>query len=221
MALIPFEKLQEHLWDSAEIPKGILSGQEGLHYGDICFMLQHRTLKMQCIPFLYFCNMVDDNTFTPPKCEWKDTSSTTAILLVYTTSTDLTSIKYVHIGLNVCQVGSQVYEPKSIPTYIKYVEEDARHVRQKLVAESGTLKAHSYCMFLCYFEDVMTAITNPPHCLVYPNIYESHVLENDVTTSTFKAALQGHGSMSACAAPCSGMLIPLKRTGRNTAMGTS
>ena len=96
MALIPFEKLLDHLQHSAEIPKGILTGQDGLHYGDIHFMPQHYTLKMQCIPFLYFCNMVDDNAFTPLKCELKDASGTTTILMMYTTSADLASIEYMN-----------------------------------------------------------------------------------------------------------------------------
>ena len=109
MALIPLEKLLERLQYSAEIPNRILTGQEGLHYGDIHFMPQHRTLKMQCVPFPYFCHMVDDNTFAPLKCELKDVSSTTAILLVYTTSTNLAFIKYVHIRLIVCRAGSQVH----------------------------------------------------------------------------------------------------------------
>ena len=67
---------------------------------------QCHTLKIQCIPFPYFCHMVDDNAFAPLKCELKDASSTTAILLVYTTSANLTFIKYVHIGLIVCHAGS-------------------------------------------------------------------------------------------------------------------
>ena len=179
MALIPFKKLLEHLQYSAEIPNGILTGQEGLYYGDVRFMPQRCTLKMQHVPFLYFCQMVDDNTFALLKCELKDVSSTTTILLVYTTSTDLTFIEYVHTGLIVRHVGSQVYEPKSNPAYIKYVEEDARHIRQKLVAEDGALKVHSYCMFVCNFEGAMAAKTDPPYYLVYPNIYEPCVPENE------------------------------------------
>ena len=57
---------------------------------------------MEHIPFSYFFNMVDDNASHPPKYELKDASSTTTILLVYTTSNDLTSIEYVHIRLIVC-----------------------------------------------------------------------------------------------------------------------
>ena len=183
-------------------------------------MPQHRSLKMHRIPFPYFCHMVDDNAFAPLKCELKDVSSTTAILLVYTTSTNLTFIEYVHIRLIVCRVGSQVYKPKSIPAYIKYIKEDARHTRQKLVAERSALKAHSYRMFVLNFKGTMAAKTDPPYCLVYPNIYELHIPRMSKTTSTFKVALLGHGSMSACAAYCSSMLIPPSRAGRDTVMVT-
>ena len=134
---------------------------------------------MQHIPFPYFCHMVDDNAFALLKCKLKDASSTTAMLLVYTTSADLTFIQYVHIGLIVCRAGSQVYEPKSIPAYIKYVKEDTRHIWQKLVAEGGTLKAHSHCMFVCNFKGAMAAETDPPYCLVYPNNYKPHIPENE------------------------------------------
>ena len=143
-------------------------------------MPQCHTLKMQRIPFPYFCHMVDDNAFAPLKCKLKDASSTTTILLVYTTSTDLTFIKYVHIRLIVRHVGSQVYEPKSIPAYIIYIKEDARHIWQKLVAEGSALKACSYCMFICNFEGAMAAETDPPYCLVYPNIYEPCIPKNEL-----------------------------------------
>ena len=68
MALIPLSKLQEHLQEG-DIKKGILTGQEGLHYGDIHFMPQCHTLKMQHVPFSYFCNLVSNNVFAPPNCQ--------------------------------------------------------------------------------------------------------------------------------------------------------
>ena len=216
MVLIPFEKLLEHLQYSVEIPNGILTGQEGLHYGDIHFMPQCRTLKMQCIPFPCFCHMVDENAFAPLKCELRDASSTTAILLVYTTSTDLTFIEYVNTGLIVCCVGSQVCEPKIIPAYIKYIEEDTRHICQKLVAEGGAFKEHSYCMFVCNFEGAMAAKTDPPYCLVYPNIYEPHIPENEQNHFNIQGSPPGpwiHECMCRT-------LLPLSRTGRDTVMAT-
>ena len=54
MVLIQFETLLEHLKSSHDIPAGILTSQEGIHYSDICFMLPCNTLKMQHIPSLTF-----------------------------------------------------------------------------------------------------------------------------------------------------------------------
>ena len=84
---------------------------------------------------MYFCNLVSNNIFTPSNCELKDTSGTSALFLMYTTSADLTSIKYMHIGLVVRWAKSPLYEAKSIPAYIKYNEEDAKRIRLKLTAE--------------------------------------------------------------------------------------
>ena len=94
MALIPFKTLLECLQSSYIIL--ILTGQEGLYYGDICFMPQHHMLYMQCIPFSYFTNMVDYSMFHLPKYKTKDSSGSTA------TDEDWTSIEYVHIGLIIC-----------------------------------------------------------------------------------------------------------------------
>ena len=85
MALIPFKTLLECLQNSYRIPNWILTGQEGLHYEDICFMPQYCMLHMQCVPF-YFSSMVKDNIFHLPKYETKDASSSTDILLVFTTN---------------------------------------------------------------------------------------------------------------------------------------
>ena len=64
MALIKFSQLQDYLQEG-DIKEGILSSQEGLHYSDICYMPLHCSLKMQCIPFQYFSDLVNDNVFTP------------------------------------------------------------------------------------------------------------------------------------------------------------
>ena len=58
-------------------------------------MLACHSLKMQHIPFPYFCNLVSDNAFALPNYRLKDASGMTALLLVFTTSADLMSIEYV------------------------------------------------------------------------------------------------------------------------------
>ena len=131
MALIPFETMLEHLQSPHLLPGGILSGQEGLHHGDVHYMPMHRILLMQHVPYQYFNNMVQDHTFQPVKAILKDASDTTAILLVFISDDQLTSIVHVHIGLIVCHIGSQIYEPKAIPQFIQYIEVDLKHTKDK------------------------------------------------------------------------------------------
>ena len=130
---------------------------------------------MQHIPFSYFCNLLSNNVFTPPNTQLKDMSGTSTLLLVYTTSADLTSIEYVHIGLIVHWAKSPLYKAKSIPVYIKYIEEDSKCISQKLTAKGSAPKVCSYCMFLYNFDGVMATQTDPPYCLVYPITYQSSI----------------------------------------------
>ena len=132
MALIPFERsMLEHLKSPHSLPGGILSGQEGLHYGDVCCMPMLRMLLMQHIPYHYFNNMAQDHTFQPVKAVLKDASDTTAILLVFVSDDQLMSIEHVHIRLIVHHIGSQIYEPKAIPQFIQYMEADLKHTKEK------------------------------------------------------------------------------------------
>ena len=121
MALISFKTMLEHLQSPHLLPGRILSGQEGLHYGDVCYIPIHCMLLMQCIPYHYLNNMAQDHAFQPVKAVLKDASDTTAILLVFVSDDQLTSIEHVHIGLMVCHIGSQIYEPKAIPQFIQYI----------------------------------------------------------------------------------------------------
>ena len=179
MALILFETILEHLQSPNSLPGGILSGQEGLHYRDVCYMPMHRTPLMQCIPYYYFNNMVQDQAFQPVKAVLKDASDTTAILLVFVSNDQLTSIDDVHIGLVVCHISSHIYEPKAIPQFIQYIEADLKQTKEKLEASSSILRAQSYCMFVANFGGIMALPMDPPYCLVYPNIYSSTIPEMD------------------------------------------
>ena len=131
MALILFETMLEHLQSPHLLPGGILSGQEGLHYGDVSYMPMHRTLLMQCIPYHYFNNMAQDHAFQPVKAVLKDASHTTPVLLVFVSDDQLTSTEHVHIELVVRRIGSQIYEPKAIPQFIQYIEADLKHTKEK------------------------------------------------------------------------------------------
>ena len=75
-------------------------------------MPMHHMLLMQHIPYHYYNNMVQDHAFQPVKAVLKDASDTSAILLVFISDNQMTSIEHVHIRLMVHHTGSQIYEPK-------------------------------------------------------------------------------------------------------------
>ena len=131
MALILFETLLECLQSSYSLPGGILTGKEGLHYGDVHYMPMCHTLLMQCIPFSYFTNMVGNHAFQPANDKTKDARNMAAILLVYITDAELMCIEYIHIAFIIHHEGSQIYEPKSIPNYIQYIIDHIKYTRQK------------------------------------------------------------------------------------------
>ena len=131
MALILFETMLECLQSPHSLPGRILSGQEGMHYRDVCYMPMLCTLLMQHIPYHYFNNMMQDHAFQPVNTVLKDASDITAILLVFISDDQLTSIEHVHIGLMVCHIGSQIYEPKAIPQFIQYIKVDLKHTKEK------------------------------------------------------------------------------------------
>ena len=66
MALIPFETMLECLQSPHSLSGRILSGQEGLHYGDVCYMSMHHMPLMQCIPYHYFNNITPAHTVPHP-----------------------------------------------------------------------------------------------------------------------------------------------------------
>ena len=131
MALILFETILECLQSANSLPGRILSGHEGLSYRDVHYMPMCHTLLMQHVPYPYLKNMAQDHAFQPLKAVLKDSSNTTAILLVFISDDQLTSIEHVHIGLMVHHISSQIYEPKAIPQFIQYIEVDLKHTKQK------------------------------------------------------------------------------------------
>ena len=63
MAFIKFKTMLECLQSHHSLMNGLLSGQEGLHYGDMLYMPMQSTLKMQHMPYTYFVNLVQENNY--------------------------------------------------------------------------------------------------------------------------------------------------------------
>ena len=153
--------------------------QEGLHYRNIHYLPLQCTLKMQHVPYIYFTSLVCENHFQPEGTTMDTASHTTAILLVFLSDDQHEAIEYVHIGLVVCHTGCQLYEQKSIPWFIKSKEDDLKKARSKWVAGKDPAKVRSFSMFVGNFGGLMAVPTDPPYCLMYPNIYSNEVPPED------------------------------------------
>ena len=179
MALIKFDTMLDHLQSPHLLPSELLSGQEGLHYGDMHYMPLQHMMKMQRVPYNYFINLVWENNFQLVGTTMDDASNPTAILLVFMSDDQLQTIEYLHIGLVVCHADCQLYEPRSIPCFIQSIDDDLKRTREKRGASGNSSKACSFCMFIANFGGLMAVPTDPPYCLVYPNIYSITVLRED------------------------------------------
>ena len=207
MALIKFDSMLDHLQSPHSLPSELLSGQEGLHYGDMCYMPLQCTLKMQHVPYNYFINLVWENNFQPVGTTMDDASNTTAMLLVFVSDDQLKTIEYVHIGLVVCHAGCQLYELRSIPCFIQSIDDDLKRTREKLAASGHSGKVHS----------LMAVPTYLPYCLMCTLTSTLPLFPMRTSTiSTSRVALLGDVPMPASAMPCFSMSTCLRPTGGNT-----
>ena len=169
----------EHLQSPHSLPGDLLTNLEGLHYGDMFYMLLQCTLKMQCMPYTYFTSLILENNFQPEGMPMDMTSHTTTILLVFLSDNQFQTIEYVHIGLVVCHASCQLYEQKAIPWFIKSIEDHLEKARLKWEACGSSGRVHSFSMFVANFGSLMAVPTEPPYYLVYPNIYSASVPPKD------------------------------------------
>ena len=130
MALIKFDTMLECLQSPHSLLSELLSGQEGLHHGDVHYMPLQHMLKMQRVPYNNFVNLFQENNFQLVGTTMDDASNTTAILLVFTSDNQLQAIEYIHIGLVVCHTGCQLYEPRSIPCFTQSIDDDLKRTRE-------------------------------------------------------------------------------------------
>ena len=121
MALIKFNTMLECLQSPHLLLSELLSSQEGLHYGDMCYMPLQHTLKMHHVPYNYFVNLVQENNFQLVGTTMDDASNSTAILLVFTSDDQLQTIEYVHIMLVVHHTDCQLYKLRSIPCFTQSI----------------------------------------------------------------------------------------------------
>ena len=71
------------------IPEWTALSQEGLHYGDVHYMPVQYMLKMQCMLYHYFVNLVWENNFQLAGVTMNEASNTTTILRVFVSMSTL------------------------------------------------------------------------------------------------------------------------------------
>ena len=169
----------EHLQSLHSLLGNLLSGLGGLHYGDMHYMLLQHTLKMQCVPYTYFTSLIWENNFHPEGTLMDMASHTTTVLLVFLSDNQLQTIEYVHIGLVVHHTGCQLYKQKAIPWFIKSIDDQLEKVRLKQEACGTSGRACSFSIFVANIGSLIAVPTEPPYCLVYPNIYAASIPPKD------------------------------------------
>ena len=175
MALIYFNTLLDHLQNPDSLPDEMLTSQEGLHFRDICFVPLWCTLNIQHISLTYLKSLISDNCFQPEGTPSDAVSGSMAILIVFLSDEQHTTIQHVHLSLMVCCVSCNLYDQDGILPFINSIEEDLKKARQRWDAGKDPGGVHSYAMLVTNFGGIMAIPMDPPYCLVYPMIYSDDV----------------------------------------------
>ena len=131
MALIDLNTLLDCLRSWHSLPGEMLTSQEGLCFGDIQFVPLWHTLNMQCISLMYLKSLISDNCFQPEGMPSDAVSGSMAILIVFLSDEQHTTIQHLHLGLVVRCVGCNLYDQDGILPFINSIEEDLKKVRQR------------------------------------------------------------------------------------------
>ena len=131
MAIISFSTLCECLQSLHSLPSELLRGQEGLHFGDVCFVPLQCTLNMQCVPLTYLKTLASEDSFQLEGTTMDVASNSTAIRIVFLSDDQHEAIQYIHIRLVVCCIGCTLYEQKAILPFIHSIKEVLERARSK------------------------------------------------------------------------------------------
>ena len=162
MALIDFNTLLDCPLSLYSLPGEMLTSQEGLHFGDICFVLMWHTLNMQHVSLMYLKSLISDNCFQPEVTPSDAVSSSTAILIVFLSYEQHMTIQHNHLGLAVCCVSCNLYNQDGILPFINSIEEDLKKVRQKWDPGKNPGRVHSYAMLVTNFCGIMAVPMDSP-----------------------------------------------------------
>ena len=170
-----FSSLCKLLQSPHSLSSDLLMGQEGLHFGDVCFAPLQCTLNMQHIPLTYLKSLVSKDSFHLVETTMDLASNSTAILIVFLLDDQHEAIQHIHIRLVVHHIGCTLYEQKAILHFIQFIKEDLQKPRLKQASGRDPGWVRSYSMLVTKFGGLMAMPTVPPYCLMYPNIYSDEV----------------------------------------------
>ena len=172
MAELLFDCLFDCLQRPESLPQELLSSNEGLRFGDICFVLLPHTLNMQQVSLAYLKSSIGIIAFQPKAYKDDMYSSSIAIFLVFLCDDQHEAIKYIHIVLVVCCMGCNITTQAEILPFVLSIESDLAKVRDRHAHEKSIGRAHSYSLLVGNYGGAMALPTELPYCLVYPTTYD-------------------------------------------------
>ena len=144
MAEIKFEHLLELIQSKESIPDEMLSSEDGLRFEDIRFMLPWHSLHMHWVSLHYLKCLIEHKGFQPEGFDENMYSHSTAVLLIFRSDDELTTIKHVHIGLIDLCMGSELFTQGGILPFIDSIENDLKEARERQVQGKEVSWAQSY-----------------------------------------------------------------------------
>ena len=114
VVMIDFDTLLDHFQSSHSLLEEILTSQEGLRFGDICFALPWCTLNMQHVSLTHLKSLISDNCFQPEGMPSDAASSSTTILIIFLSDAKHTTIQHIHLCLVVSHIGYNLYDQDGI-----------------------------------------------------------------------------------------------------------
>ena len=130
---------------------------------------------MQLVSLVYLKSLVAENSFQVEGIKPDAYSNTTAILNIFLSDEEHQSIEHVHTSSLVHHEGCHLYMQDRILSFVKSIEVDLKKARDQCAQNKAPGGVHSYSLLIANYGGVMAISTNPPHCLVYPTVYNNDV----------------------------------------------
>ena len=172
MAELNFTYALECIQTLESIPTNILTGNEGLHLGNIHFMPLWCSISIQQISMVHPKDLVGTGFFQLPGYKSSQYSSLTTILIVFVSDEELMDIKHTCLSMVVHCVGLSLAEVAIIEKFLVSIQTDLDLAREKCCNGTGSPlsysaqspKAHVTNLGVCKTSTTLLHLTSPqPH----------------------------------------------------------